>query len=394
MKKNITIVIAILILIFSLNNHINAAEKELKIGAVLPLSGPAAPWGVFIKNGIEMRIDELGKTLKIKNDSFTIKMVYEDDGGGSPIKAKTATEKLAFKDKVKYLVGPLFAGEMRVMLPILKDAKIITLAYTMYPKRYESPYTFGFIPGFEYTIPLYVKVIKENYPEVQKWAFVQPNDETGHINAPNYEKGCKAVGIDYITELYERGTQDFYPLLTRLLARKPDVLSGPWSDGEAGMIIKQAREMGYKGLIYDINPHSPASIIKIAGEKNAEGFMFPSIPKEGPLSPEGIKDFEKKYSDKYNTTAGLEIALLAYDSVAMLFAAMEKSQNIEVDNVLKSLEGMIYQGVQGKNRFGGSKIYGVSHQIVKPEILSQIQGQKVVGKFALTPEMILDIIGE
>jgi branched-chain amino acid transport system substrate-binding protein len=285
---------------------------------------------------------------------------------------------------------------MPVMVPVVTNGKVISLAYTMSVARIgaDRPYCFGVLSDYKYMIPLHVKALKNKYPQIKTFGHLQANDESGHANTPYITNACKANEIEIFSEVFERNQQDYYPLLTRLLARKPDCIGAVWTDGEAGMIIKQARQMGYKGVFYDINPHDVATIMKLAGAESAEGFMFPALPTEGPGSPPGLAEIRQKYIDKFTSTAGIDLGLQIYDHLGMLAAAIEKAGTLDTDQVKAGLETLRYKGLRGDMRFGGSKLYGISHQIAQPEFLCQIKNGKLVGLAVVTPEDILKIIGE
>src|SRR5262249_20826842 len=83
-----------------------AADKTLTIGVIGPLSGGAASYGVELLRGAEMKADEINKAggLKVGADVYKIKLVSYDHKAQAA-EAATATNKLVFQDKVKYIMG-------------------------------------------------------------------------------------------------------------------------------------------------------------------------------------------------------------------------------------------------------------------------------------------------
>jgi len=371
--------------------------KEVTFGGAIPISGPAAPWGIAIQNGAQLMIEDIATRGGIKTEDaiYNIKWLSEDSGVSAE-SGRLAYESLVFQHKVKFVFGPLFASMMPGVVPVLKEGNAMNFAYTMSPERLGSdrPYCFGFLSDYQYMIPLHVKWLKEEYPEIELFGHIQANDESGKANTPHITAACEANGIEIITEVYERNQQDFYPLLTRLLAHEPDCLGLVWSDGEAGMIVKQAREMGYEGPLYDINPHDSATIIELAGVESAEGFMFPCVPTKGAVVAPGAAALSQRYFDTFGSMVGFDVGLAAYDGIGIVAAAIEQAGSIDVDKVAQALESLVYTGVRGEMQFGGSKLYGISHQIAQSEYLGRIQNGELVGVGVVTPDEIIEIIGE
>ena len=103
----------------------------------------------------------------------------------------------------------------------------------------------------EYAAPI-INWVKKNVPaEVRRVAIVNPNDETGWDSreppTTTYGKnGFTVVGGD----LYERSLKDFQPMLTRILAEKPDIIELATSPpATAGLIVRQARNSATKGIL-------------------------------------------------------------------------------------------------------------------------------------------------
>ena len=101
---------------------------------------------------------------------------------------------------------------------------------------------------WELAEPFY-RWVKENHPTIKRVAAISPNDTSGKDTNTAVVKALKALGFEVVAdEYYERGTKDFYPVLTKILAQKPDMIDVAAAPaGEAGLILKQAMELGFKG---------------------------------------------------------------------------------------------------------------------------------------------------
>src|SRR6185503_10126754 len=79
----------------------SASAETVKIGVIQTFSGPFARWGEQTKQAIEVFQKQRGKSVKGNN----IEIVYRDDGGPDPAKAKQLAEELVLKEKVQFLAG-------------------------------------------------------------------------------------------------------------------------------------------------------------------------------------------------------------------------------------------------------------------------------------------------
>src|SRR5262249_24096916 len=84
----------------------------------------------------------------------------------------------------------------------------------------------------------------EKHPQVKRVALISPNDTSGKDTNTAVVKALKGLGFEVAAdEYYERGTKDFYPILTKMLATKPDMLDVAAAPaGEGGLLLKQGRQ--------------------------------------------------------------------------------------------------------------------------------------------------------
>ena len=104
-----------------------AAEKVLKVGTTLPLSGPAAAWGLPMTRMVDFFAEDVNAKggLKIGKDTYKIKTIFYDNKGQTSEAAACAT-KLVYDDKIQYLVGGVIAATGMAEIPITNSAKVVT----------------------------------------------------------------------------------------------------------------------------------------------------------------------------------------------------------------------------------------------------------------------------
>ena len=98
----------------------NAQDKIIKIGALLPMSGPGAYFGAQDKQGVELALDQLNKT-GVNGYKFTIQ--YEDSACG-PLPASQAAKRLIDQYKPDVIIGEECSDATLAIMPTIEQAKI------------------------------------------------------------------------------------------------------------------------------------------------------------------------------------------------------------------------------------------------------------------------------
>jgi len=361
------------------------AQEKLVIGTVSALNGPGSEWGRGVDGGARIAAAEIneagglvvgGKTYKVEVRSY--------DDGYKAAEAVAAATRLIEQDGVKFIVGPLGSASALAIKPIVEDAGVLALVNSYSPETLAGnpKYIYRVLPtGAEFNKPM-VDWVKKNHPDYKKVVVISPNDQTGwdsqKLQIIAYEgAGFKVVG----KELFERSAVDFQPVITRIMASSPDVIElDSTPPGTAGLIIRQARELGFKGQFVKGGGPGVEAIVQAAGKEFAEGTICYAA---ADTSLEKYKWMEQQYAKLYNPPMNT-FNVFFYDATNMLFAAMKKAGTVkDVDAIRKALTEIApYQGMQGKLVWGGKAFYGNDHQLQVPTFIATITDgkEKIVGK--------------
>lgn len=239
----------------------------LRIGLVLPLSGPNAPFGLRAKWGCEWaaeKINEAGGILGAKIQLFV------EDSAGDPKVAVSATEKLITVDKcqvvrVSHLSSNILAA-MEItekyeipLVTITGSADDITMKGYKYIFRIGPNSTMASLDdirfAMEYIKPKRVALIHEPgpYGTAIKKAWIKLIEEL--------KPGWEIVAV----ETYSLDTVDFRPLLKKVMDTKPDILFVYPFLVDGSLIVKQFRELGFNIPIYVSAACSVIDFIKLVG---------------------------------------------------------------------------------------------------------------------------------
>jgi branched-chain amino acid transport system substrate-binding protein len=365
------------------------AQETLKIGAIGTLSGSGTAWGLALQRGVQMAIDEVNAAggLKIGDKTYKPVLVMLDDQSAAA-GARTAADRLISLEKVKYIIGPINSAPVLGVVSATGPAHVMALTDGFAPNILKNdtkaPYNFRtWSTNVEFAPPM-IKWLHETFPAVKKVALIGPNDATGQSALPLLADAYKANGIDTWVDSFDRGTQEFTPVLTRMIAQGVDAFDvDSNSPGDASLLVKQARQVGFKGQIWQVGGPSVDEIMAVAGPL-AEGFVSFNVFDFS--TPDG-----KRFADTYHKTwPGVINAQspLWDNSAKVLFEAFRRAGSIDVDKVKTALEGLdgYDPGLIGPVVWSGMKDYGVKHQMLTPFWIVQVKDGQIVVRSKITPQ--------
>lgn len=189
--------------------------------------------------------------ITVNGQQYLVEIVTGDDMS-SPDGAVAAAQKL-IQDGVKFMIAPMFIPSNMAMAPICEEAKILRVVpQCADPGPFGPPSRYSFnAQATIYNIPYVYDKLESIYPQVKKIAIIPPDDPGAKTITDTTEKELKKRGLEVVfNEAYATNTSDFYPIVTKALAQKPDSIECifaiiPWAKG----IIEGARQMGFTGPI-------------------------------------------------------------------------------------------------------------------------------------------------
>jgi branched-chain amino acid transport system substrate-binding protein len=352
--------------------QVSAADNAIKFGVSTPLSGPAAAWGIPHKQAIELVFDEVnsqggldvgGKKYKLEVVAYDHKYVIAE--------GVATVNRLIAKDEVKYL-SILGGAVAKANEEEVNEAGVLALplAYAEGLVSPKNPLIFHCFPAPPETTTFW-KWVKEHHPEIKRLATISPNDDTGWWSIKVETQYTEKLGYETVAkEFFERGLTDFNPILLRMLAQNPDIISvNAAPAGSVGLIIKQARELGFKGRFIHIGQVDTSVVSGIAGKPNTEGTWVHGYV-ETPL-PEALKSWKERYTKKYGewNATSIDFANPAFAFVA----AVKKAQSLDPKKIAQAMQTVEFDNLWGKAHFGGKDYYGISNQIIYAMPFSEVK---------------------
>jgi branched-chain amino acid transport system substrate-binding protein len=345
--------ISILVIFSSLlspGQILNAADDVITIGYSGPLSGGAAKFGFNIQWGLELAADEINALggAPVGGKKFKVEVVSMDDRFQAALAVNNA-KRLVHKDGARMVYNPNTGGIFALMA-INEKEKFIVGAYT----TTQNVVTAGNKLLFKGPLPMqaYVQAFTEKaWAHGWKSCAMMPDAyEYGKIWSGLFEKAWKAKGGTITTHIpvdFMKVT-DYYPLLTKALATKPDVLLLGSSSEPDAMQIKQARELGYKSGFILIERGKLDEILAFVDKMDTLNGCIGSTPLE--LTPRNnVKPFAEKFRKKYGadkplaTELGISYANALIYVGSMVVAGTTTDVNRIMDAMLNKTQEVLSQ---------------------------------------------------
>jgi branched-chain amino acid transport system substrate-binding protein len=353
-------------------------EDNLTIGVHGSFSGAGAAFAEGMLAATDFAAEDANKDggLEVAGKRYKVLIKQYDDRYRAQ-DAVTAMDRLMIQDGIHFVVGPMGSAAAVATKAQTTAGKVITMTLAFTPRALGTDAPFAFRPVIttgEFSDPQVAWLMKTS-PSKQVVSLL-PNDETGQqIGAGNTASYAKA-GAKLQVEYFERERVDFVPVLTRVLMKADGLELGGNSPTTAGVILKQARELGYRGPVFVTGGDVAAEMVKVAGKEAAEGtYVHLPIDTGLPDTAAYVARFKAKYGPNMNA-----FSPFFYSGLQMLFAAMKKAGTVEdTTKIAATLEGLSdVPTAIGKAGWTGEKQYGIKHQIDLPFYVGQIKDGVVV----------------
>jgi branched-chain amino acid transport system substrate-binding protein len=362
------------------------AEEHLKVGVVMPISGPISTVGMAWVRGFELYFDKLNANggVQIGNTTYFLDCVSEDNKV-NPEAAGTAAQKLVFQDGAKFVFGCILEQNTQAVYDICVANDVlhlITWVNVPFHPADISPdkplCTRPMISPQDSHRPV-LEYLLEKYPDVKTLALSVPDIAVGTL-----DEDCRTIatelGIEVLgTEIWEFGTTDFIPLYTKVLAYKADAIIALTS-AQAHYQLMSARQLGFTGPFASTSPLGPDVFLAVAGPEACTDVICAGW---NPATATGaLKDVVDGWQAEYGGEPFISDASFAWDCGWILIQAMQQAQSVDPATVLATLDTMTTPGSLqtgfGPAHMGGLETYGANRVLVRPIPVSYLMDGQIV----------------
>jgi ABC-type branched-subunit amino acid transport system substrate-binding protein len=310
------------------------AQDSMKIGTLIPLTGPLAEFGPNFRKAADLAAGHL------REAGLILQLVHADDET-SAIPAVAAARKLVDVDKVPAIVGAAASG---VTVPVAESVTIpnkvvqITNAstsplITVLPADQGQDFLFRTCPSDALQGVVLGKVAVEL--QYKTAAAIYVNNPYGQGLAEQFKKSFEKRGgkLAAMVPHDEAPAPTYVAELRRATQGKPDVLAAISYPGHASIYLREAIEGNYIKTFLFCDGTKSLEVVKAIGEKNAEGMMGTA---PGSVLTGGYNVFVAEYGKAYGEVPPLPYMTNMYDAVAVVGLAIKAAQ---VDGV-KDITGV------------------------------------------------------
>jgi branched-chain amino acid transport system substrate-binding protein len=322
------------------------AQEKIKIGVIVTTSGPPAALGAQVRDGFALAVKDLGG----KMGGREVEIVNVDDEL-KPDSAVVKAKGLLERDKVDFVVGPIFSNILQAIHKPVTENKTFLISPNAGPSSYAgkdcSPFFYVTSYQNDQNFRVLGKVAQDRgYKRV-------------YLMVPNYQAGRDAVAgfkLDFKGEIVEESylplnSIDFQPELTKINSQKPDALFTFMPGGLGVNLVKQYRQAGLADRIPVLSAFTVDESTLPAQQDAAVG-MFGGANWAPNLDNPQSKKFVAAYEAAYNNVPGT-YAMQAYDA-AMLIDSAVKAVKGDLSNkeaVSAALKKADFTSLRGSFKF-------------------------------------------
>lgn len=332
------------------------AEEPIRVGGIYLMSGSAATYGEFAKQGATLAINEINDAGGVLGRPLELKM---EDGQGKVAVAIQAARKLVYQDKVDLLMGLDSSGVAEGLVPVVPElARPFMITHAATPAatgKLCNKYTFRDGTNVLQQMTGAATVAAET--DAMKWTTIGPDYAFGHQTWEYFSKYLKERKPD--VEIMEDavafpafGAEDFTPFISSVMAAKPDgVMISLWG-GDLVNFVRQASKLGFfeQGFTNVYAVGAATEVLTALGDQMPEGQWLATRywydAWDTPMNQKFVGDYKAAWGHppSYN-------AEQAYMAIYAFKAAIEKAGSVEPDKVAAALKGLTLPAPFGDMHF-------------------------------------------
>ena len=323
-----------------------AAQEKLKIGVIVTSSGPAASLGQQVRDGFALAIKDLGGKMAGRE----VEVVAADDEL-KPDVAVSKVKGLLERDKVDFVVGPIFSNVLLAIHKPVTDSGTFLISPNAGPSSYAGKNCSPFFYVTSYQ--------NDQVHEVLGKVAQERGYKRVYVIVPNYQAGKDSAAgfkLDYKGEIVEEsyvplGTLDFQVELSKIASLKPDAVFTFMPGGMGVSLVKQYKQAGLADQIPVLSAFTVDESTLPAQQDAAVG-MFGGADWAPNLDNPQNKKFVASYEAAYNSVPGT-YAMQAYDAAMLIDSAVKavKGDLTNKEAVAAALKKADFTSLRGGFKF-------------------------------------------
>jgi branched-chain amino acid transport system substrate-binding protein len=321
-------------------------DKPVKLGFAYIMSGPAAIYGQFAKQGVELAVDEVNASGGILGRK--VQAVFEDEAGKPDVGIRVV-RKLVYDDSVDAVFGLDSSGTAEGVVPVMAELEtplVITHAASPHVTGDRcNAWTFRISLSEPQNLAMASTIAAEG--KARRWTTVGPDYAFGHESWEYFKDylSKKKPGVTFVADadaaFPPTKTTDFSPYITKVMASDADgILVSLWG-GNLIDFVKQAGELGLfkssKQILLTLG--AATEVLTALGDRMPTGVWVGTrywfLAGDSKLNKAFVENFRKRFGvyPSYNAHG-------AYAAVLVYKAAAEKAGSTDKAALAKALSGL------------------------------------------------------
>jgi branched-chain amino acid transport system substrate-binding protein len=340
------------------------AQDTVKVGVIQPLTGGVAFDGQMVVKGArlaEKLINAQGGVLGKK-----LELVVAD-GQCKPAESVSAAEKLITSDKVPVILGAFCSGATQAVMPVVERASIpLVTGVSSLPRLTEVGNPWFFRNGEKDSMhaAAFSAALASDL-KLKSVFFIAANDDWGRGSVDTFKKSLEGAGAKTLdVEFFDPAATDFYTVLTKVRARKPDLVFLAAYTQSAATLMKQAKELGITSKMFGIGAVTTPTFLKLAGD-SANGLLA-GVAYAHTVPGEVNAKFVQAYKAEYGGEDPSKYAQSGYNTLNVIAAAIRRAGAADPAKIRVALMATDNTGPTGRTRFDEKRqAYGFNLYLVE-----------------------------
>ena len=341
-----------------------SAAAPVKIGVVNSITGPQAPIGENLTNGIKLAEEDL------KAKGVEVQVIWEDDTG-KPQVGLSAVEKLATRNNVAGVVGAYTSAVTNAVARKAEQYQV-PLVNPVASKEEITQQGYKWVFRVSATTGDYASILLEmalSLGKPRSIAILNENTDFGVSGAKSAKKYAETRGIKVVfEEAYSPGSPDYRSTLAKVKGAGPDLVFMVSYVADAISLMRQSREIGLSPMAF-LGAGAGFSTAEFASEKVISNGVFSSTQWTPDVPWPGAKAFAERYQKRFGKVPTYHAAN-AYAAMTILAETAAKAGG-DREKTRQALDTGSWNGIFGEVKF--QDFEGYTNQNKHQMLVEQVQ---------------------
>lgn len=345
-RVSLIAIIAVVLIgsLFLINGCAKKEPETVKIGMILPLTGPGALWGNNTRKGAEIAVEEINKAGGINNKKL---VMISEDSKGEAKEGVTIVQKLVNIDRVNAIIDDAVSSVALAIVPIITDKRVPTISTgSSNPNLSGASHYFFRLWNSDIEEAVISASVAAKELNLTKGVIFYIHNDYGDGLQQAFEKEfAKYKGEIISRESFEPSAASFREQLFKLKALNPQFVYLVGYPVEIPRVLVEMKKLKFNVQVITTAAIEDKSVLEQA-KGVAEGVIYP-YPK--PAQKKITEAFKQIYKQRYGENPGSPAAE-AYDAV-MIFSEAFKKEGIDGQKVRDFISSIRHEGASGLIEF-------------------------------------------